>query len=280
MKIVSILNHKGGVGKTTFCGNTAQALALSGHSVLVVDNDSQHNLSSLFGLKPHKPNIRDIYLAPKKDRARIFLNCVKKTEIENLHIVTSTNLLCDSDVSDVMWLKETFDECFLDRFYDYILIDNSTGIDKLQSTSIFASDMIFVPTELKQFAIDGLIEMDKALRSWFKIRGGVSRVIPNFYRDVKTDNAYLDTLKSHFPGKVTDTAIPIDPVFDELVRENKILFLHRLYSKGAAYYLKLMHELFSMDEDELWDNMVHKRKERISLEARERFFKRVQEQNS
>lgn len=280
MKIVSVLNHKGGVGKTTFCGNTAQALALSGFSVLVIDNDSQHNLSSLFGLKPQSPNIRDIYLAPKKDRARIFLNCVKKTDLENLHIVTSTNLLCDSDVSDIVHLKETFDECFLDRFYDYILIDNSTGIDKLQATSIVASDMIFVPTELKQFAIDGIVEMEEALKSWFKIETGITRIIPNFYRNIKRDNAYLETLNELFPKRVTETAIPIDPVFDELVKENKILFLHRLYSKGAAYYLKLMHELFSMNEDELWDQMLNKRKERFSIEARDRFFRRQEEQNN
>ena len=56
-----------------------------------------------------------------------------------------------------------------------------------------------------------------------------------------------------------------------MVTEGKILFLHRLYSKGAAYYLKLVHELFDLNEEEIWEKVMEKRKKRLSDEARERF---------
>lgn len=276
MKIVAVLNHKGGVGKTTFCGNTAQALALSGFRVLVIDNDSQHNLSSMFGLKPQNPNIKDLYTTKKREQAKILLKCIRKTELENLHIVTSSSLLCDSDIVNPYALKDSIRAGMLERFYDYILIDNAPGLDKLQAEAINASDMIFVPTELKQFAIDGIVEMEDALESRFNFKEGITKIIPNFYRNVKRDNTFIAALNKLFPNRITNTAIPIDGVFDELVTEGKVLFLHRLYSKGAAFYIKLMHELFTLNEDELWENMLEKRKERFSLEARERLLKRLQ----
>lgn len=274
MKVVAVLNHKGGVGKTTFCGNTAQALALSGFRVLVIDNDSQHNLSSMFGLKPQTPGIQDVYTAKRRERAKTLLKCIRKTEINDLHIVTSSSILSDSNISDSQCLKESMKESSLERFYDYVLIDNAPGMDRLQATSINASDMIFVPTELKQFALDGIVEMESALKGRFNFSEGISKIIPNFYRNVKRDNTFIAALNKLFPGRITDTAIPIDGVFDELITEGKILFIHRLYSKGAAFYLKLIHELFSLNEDDLWENMVEKRKERFSQEARERFLKR------
>lgn len=276
MKIVAILNHKGGVGKTTFCGNTAQALALSGFRVLVIDNDSQHNLSSMFGLKPQNPSIRDLYTSRKKEQAKTLLKCIRKTEIENLHIITSSSILCDSDIEDTDSLKRALAESTIERFYDYLLIDNAPGMDRLQATAINASNMIFVPTELKQFAIDGIVEMESALKSRFNFTNGITKIIPNFYRNVKRDNTFISALNKLFPERVTNTVIPIDGVFDELITEGKILFIHRLYSKGAAYYIKLMHELFSLNEDDLWENMLTKRKERFSLEARERLLKRIQ----
>jgi hypothetical protein len=69
-------------------------------------------------------------------------------------------------------------------------------------------------------------------------------------------------------------------VFDELVTENKILFLHRLASRGAAYYLKLIHELFDLDEKKVWEMMLEKRDERRSEEARERFLARQSSNNT
>ncbi len=71
---------------------------------------------------------------------------------------------------------------------------------------------------------------------------------------------------------MTKTAIPLDPVFDEVITEGKILFLHRLASKGAACYLKLIHELFDLDEEKVWEMVMEKRNERRKDEARQRFW--------
>lgn len=274
MKTVSIINHKGGVGKTTFTGSIAQALALTGFRVLVIDNDSQHNLSAMFGCPVQIPNIRDVYRASRNTVNRTFLKSIIKTELKNLHLITSSPKLSEIDITNLQFLKECISECRLEQFYDYILIDNAPGMDKLQAVSIYAADTIFVPTELRQFAVDGIVEMDTILREDFPQCGGISKIIPNFYRNVKRHNTFISVLNKLFPGRVTKTAIPVDQVFDELITEEKILFLHRLYSKGAAYYLKIMHELFDLKEDELWETMIEKRNQRLSEDARERFFNR------
>lgn len=274
MHIVSVLNHKGGVGKTTFTGCTAQALALCGHRVCAIDNDSQHNLSTLLGVGSQEPSMRDIYQATEANAPEVLLRSIRKTEIPDLHIITANHNLRDADVSDLDQLNRTMKRCRLDRFYDFILIDNAPGIDRLQGSAINASATIFVPIELRQFAVDGLVEMEHVLASRYPDGAKISRIIPNFYKNTKRQQAFLAALKRLFPGKVTETAIAVDAVFDEVVTEGKILFLHRLYSKGAAFYLKIIHELFDLNEDTVWDQVVKKRQQRFSSDARKRLLNR------
>ncbi len=273
MKIISILNHKGGVGKTTFTGSVAQALALTGFRVLAIDNDSQHNLCSLLGVGSRSPNICDFYEARPKEASRILLRAVRKTDLHNLHTITSSKELGDSSVKDILYLKKHIEECGFERYYDYILIDNAPGIDSLQACAIHASDEIFVPTELRQFAVDGLVEMEQVIGERHPKAAQITRIIPNFYKDIKRHNTFLAVLHDLFPRRVTSTCIPLDNVFDEVVTEGKILFLHRLYSKGAAFYLKLVEELFALDEDAVWEQVSGKRREHISTQARNRLKK-------
>ncbi|MDR2592194.1 MAG: ParA family protein [Chitinispirillales bacterium] len=273
MKIISILNHKGGVGKTTFTGSIAQALALTGNKVLAVDNDSQHNLSSLLNVGVRQPNILDVYRANLESAPRLFLSSVVKTGLPNLHIVTSCGDLLDAAVGDVYHLKEVMVACGLDRYYDFVLIDNAPGLDKLQMSAVNACDEIFVPTELRQFAVDGLVEMERTLLERCPRGGRITKIIPNNYRNIRRHNTFIAALNKMFAGRVTATRILTDTVFDEVVTEGKILFLHRLYSKGAACYVKLAHELFRREEEEIWGALLDKRGEHIRERARERYHK-------
>lgn len=274
MRIVAVLNHKGGVGKTTFTGCTAQALALSGFRVCVIDNDSQHNLSTLLGTGARSPSIRDVYRSSEEKASETLLTSIRKTELPDLHVITADKHLCDSDISDLRKLERTIRRSGLERFYDIILIDNAPGLDRLQGSAIYAAEEIFVPTELRQFAIDGLVEMKQTIYERYPGGGRITRIIPNFFRNVKRQRTYVAALNELFPGLVTKTAIAVDPVFDEVVTDRKILFLHRLYSNGAAYYLKIIHELFDLDEEKVWEQVMEKRNERMRHDARRRFFER------
>ena len=275
MKIVSVINHKGGVGKTTFTGSTAQALALVGFRVLTIDNDSQHNLSTMLGVGVQSPGLHEVYRAGETAAAAMLLKSIRATDVPDLHVITASPDLCDGDVNDNAFLKRCMDKCNLERFYDVVLIDNAPGMDRLQTAAIMSAHELFVPTELRQFAVDGIVEMDKMLSSRFPGGAQISRIIPNFYRNTKRQNSFIAALTRLFPGKVVQTYIPVDSVFDEIITENKVLFLHRLASKGAAYYLKLIHELFDLEEENVWDMVMEKRNGRKKEEARRRFFERT-----
>jgi chromosome partitioning protein len=275
MRIVAVLNHKGGVGKTTFTGSTAQALVLSGFKVCVIDNDSQHNLSTLLGVGVKSPSVRDVFRAESGSAPEQLLRSIRKTELPNLHIITADKNLCDADILDLRHLKNTIGQCHLERFYDVILIDNAPGLNRLQGSAIYAADEIFVPIELRQFAVDGLFEMAQTIDERYPDGAKISRIIPNFFKNTKRQRAFLAALATLFPGKITATSIPFDAVFDEVVTDGKILFLHRLYSSGAAVYLKVIHELFNLNEEEVWEQVMEKRNERIKNEARQRFFERT-----
>jgi chromosome partitioning protein len=277
MKIISVLNHKGGVGKTTFTGCAAQALALTGARVLAVDNDSQHNLSSLLNVGVRHPGILDVYRASAEAAPKAFLSAVVKTGLPNLHMITSCGDLIDGVVRDVNHLRDVIGACALERYYDFVLIDNAPGLDRLQAASVNACHEIFVPIELKQFAVDGLVEMERTLAARCPQGGRITRIIPNYYRNIRRHNTFLSALNTMFPGRVTSACVPVDSVFDEVVTEGKILFLHRLYSKGAACYIKIVHELFALDEEGVWDAVAGKRDEHIRDRARERYYKMREE---
>jgi chromosome partitioning protein len=276
MKTIAVLNYKGGVGKTTFAISVSQALALSGYRVLAIDNDSQHNLSLLLGDNIYYPNIRDVYRSTSVGMASKKLKlAIRESDLAHLHLITAPTQLCASDIRDPHILKKAITYTTLHRYYDFIIIDNSPGIDIIQENAIHAADEIFVPTELSFYAINGIREMHAILADRFRDACNITKIVPNFFKNTKRQNEYLDQLTNLYPYKVTDTAIPYDTVFDLCMKEGKTLFLHHLYSKAAAYYLKLIHELFNFSEDETWDRVMTKRKEKRSSDARKRYYKQL-----
>ena len=273
MKTIAVLNYKGGVGKTTFTISVSQALALAGYKVLAIDNDSQHNLSLLLGEEIYYPNIRDIYRSSSVGIAgKKFMSAIRQSDLPNLHVVMAHTQLCGIDIKDPYILQKTFTYTALHRYYDFVLIDNSPGIDIIQESAIHAADEIFVPTELSFFAVSGLQEMHAFLNEKFRDDCSITKIIPNFYRDAIQQNKYIDQISRLYPGKVTDTTLPYDSVFDLCMREGKTLFIHHLFSKAAAYYLKLIHELFDLSEEETWNMVRDKRSKKLSSEARSRYY--------
>ncbi|MFW5960537.1 MAG: ParA family protein [Chitinivibrionales bacterium] len=273
MLTISVLNYKGGVGKTTFTLNCAQALSILGKRVLVIDNDGQHNLSLQLcaDLNPES-TLKDVYRNSLGNASRAFVNAIQETKLTKLHVVPSEATLSNMDVKDTDILKNTIKYCSIAKFYDYCFIDNPPGLDSLQKASVLSSDSIFIPTELSYFALNGLRELNKIILDEFRGDISIDCIIPNFFKGTKNQKSYIKELDSIFPGKVSKTYIPPDSVFDVCMRERKFLFLHRLYTKGAAYYLKLVNELFPVDEDDSWHRMKRERDSTLRKEARKRYY--------
>jgi cellulose biosynthesis protein BcsQ len=192
--------------------------------------------------------------------------------LRNFHIIPSHAELSGHDIKDPYILQKAIEYCSLSRFYDYILIDNSPGLDILQETALHAANEIFVPTELSFFAVNGIIELHRIIEKRFRNCCQITKIIPNGYKGTNRQNEYLEALAKLYREKITETYIPYDPVFDTCMKEQKTLFIHKLFSKAAAHYLKLIHELFDLDEKKVWAQVCDVKQEQLRNEARQRFF--------
>lgn len=270
MVSISFVNNKGGVGKTTLCCNFSQALAIVGQKVLCIDNDCQHNLTGLLGLSVADTTVLDLYrLTDLSSVDSLLSDAILESTVQNLHCITAPDSLTDSDVPNERILADAIAASFIPRYYDFIIFDNHPGISLLQRSSLHASQFVFIPTELQQLAVNGLSVIFRFLTEVFSFNSDTIRIIPNKFRNVKRHHAFLESLNQLFPGSVTETPIPLDNIFDELVTDGKILFLDRfMSSKSVPYFVKLMVELFPFAHDSLYENLQDQRNKHLSDNAR------------
>ncbi len=173
---ISIINNKGGVGKTTSTAVLAELLSYLGHSVLVVDLDQQSNLSMLLGkyieddpyimdglVQPQILNIAELFRYRYRDKDDVS-KTIHPTGITNLDILPAskrhknTQLAISSNTvgNNNIILKKALAAVTCD--YDYILIDNAPANDILTVNSMFASDFVYVPVCVEEFSYKGLKE--------------------------------------------------------------------------------------------------------------------------
>ncbi len=174
--IISIINNKGGVGKTTSAGFLSQILSYLGKKVLVIDLDQQSNLSMLFqnyiedspeilsGMTNSASfNISELFRYRYRNKEDV-QNIIQHTYIPNLDIIpsskrhkqTPTVITSNETGNNNIILKRAISTIKED--YDYILIDNAPANDILTVNSLFCSDIVIVPVRLEGFSYKGLKE--------------------------------------------------------------------------------------------------------------------------
>lgn len=176
MSIISIINNKGGVGKTTSTAIFAELLSYLGKKTLLVDLDGQSNLSMQFqsytedsenvlhGMEEASDeNIAELFKYRMRTREDV-TKTIKQTPLDNVHIIPSSkrhkktpnNLLLHQTGNNNIILKKALNAIRED--YDYILIDNAPASDILTVNSMFASDYVVVPVRLEKYSYKGLTE--------------------------------------------------------------------------------------------------------------------------
>ena len=162
-KIYSIINQKGGVGKTTTTINLGTAMAACGANVLIIDMDPQGNLSTGMGVEKVKreKGVYNILI----DNLSIN-DAVIKTEIPNLNLIPSNEDLLGIDIelsneSDrVMRLKKALEDL---NSYDYILLDCPPSLSLLTLNALVASTGALVPLQAEFYALEGLSQLLKTI---------------------------------------------------------------------------------------------------------------------
>lgn len=160
MKVISILNLKGGVAKTASAENIADLLAgAHGCRVLLIDNDKQGNSSKMFGAHDEAADsITDVLTTRDYDVTR----AIRRTRVEGLDILPANMTLLDAEKAilvDGRWHQYTRLRKALERVrsqYDYAIIDNAPDLGMAVCNALAASDELLIPIKLDQYALDGI----------------------------------------------------------------------------------------------------------------------------
>lgn len=242
-KVISISNHKGGVGKTTSTVNIGAGLNKLGKKVLLIDLDPQANLSQSLGLIEHE---RNIYGALRGD-----YSLEPITVLKGLDVIPSTldlsgaEVEMNSEAGREYLLRELIEP--IRTSYDYILIDSPPSLGLLTINAFTASDRILIPLQSHFLAIQGMTKLievvdkiKKRLNRELEI-GGVfitqydSRKVLN--RDVVT------TVQSHFKENLFNTKIRDNIALAEAPAQALDIFRYQPKSYGAEDYLSLSKEI-------------------------------------
>jgi len=166
--IISIVNHKGGVLKTTTTVNLGAALAILGKRVLVCDLDAQQNLTaSILGLMPYDPNVRTLFDALMDEEG--FDHLIQPTTTNGLDILPTAENLFNAELSLApkpareFVLQTCFERTKALSQYDFVLIDNSPSVSLLTVNSLVASDFFLVPVSAEYLPLTGLIMLGNCI---------------------------------------------------------------------------------------------------------------------
>ncbi len=166
-EVISLINEKGGVGKSTSAITISQILAISGYKILIIDLDPQMNTTKMFGQPGDELDINYEHLfCQKQIRKSSVMEFVNKTQYKNISILSASRELNTLIYNIYDRSKEVNVELFLkhnlgllkDEF-DYIIIDNSPFRSYLTSCAICASDKVITPICVDNFSYDGLMSL-------------------------------------------------------------------------------------------------------------------------
>lgn len=253
VRIISVANQKGGVGKTTTTVNLGASLAYLGKKVLLVDIDAQGNATSGVGIR--KPDVKeDIYdiLVNEVDIKETIL----PTSRENLFIVPATLQLAGAEIElTSMMARESRLKLALDEIksdYDYILIDCPPSLGHLTINAFTASDSILIPVQCEYYALEGLSQLLNTVRlvqKHFNPDLAIEGVLLTMF-DARTNLGaeVVEEVRRYFQEKVYETVIPRNVRLSEAPSHGLSIIDYDIRSKGAEVYQALAKEVLAREK--------------------------------
>jgi chromosome partitioning protein len=255
-KIISIVNQKGGVGKTTTAVNLATIFAVMDKNVLLIDLDSQGNSSSGLGIRQEQRKVTSYHLfcgLSSIDKA------IYSTEIPGLSIITSnTNLaaveveLLDKDDHELI-LKNLLSSVSED--YDYIIIDCPPSLNLLTLNALVASNEVIIPMLCDFYSLEGLSHLlktieivEKKLNPKIKVGGILFTMYDK--RNRLTDQVEKD-VRSCLGDMVYHVTIPRNVRVSEAPSHGKSVIIYDHKCSGSLAYISLAKEIIAKEKHKL-----------------------------
>jgi chromosome partitioning protein len=255
LRIITVANQKGGVGKTTTTVNLAAALSMGGLRVAVIDLDPQGNASTALGVE-HLENA-GIYEVLMGDLT--MSQAIQKVKgFPSLECVSSSTSLAQAEIELVpmvareMRLKDAIDELATARTeagdpLDYIFIDCPPSLGLLTINALTAAKEMLIPIQCEYYALEGLAQLlktyelvKKRLNSSLKLS---TFVLTMFDGRTRLANDVADEIRKHYPNELIDIPIPRAVRVSEAPGFNQTVMTYDASSPGAIAYMSVAREL-------------------------------------
>jgi len=255
LRIITVANQKGGVGKTTTTVNIAAALSMGGLRVAVIDLDPQGNASTALGVE-HLENA-GIYEVLMGDLT--MSQAIQKVKgFPSLECLSSNTSLAQAEIELVpmvareMRLKDAIDELATQRIaagepLDYIFIDCPPSLGLLTINALTAAKEMLIPIQCEYYALEGLSQLlktyelvKKRLNPSLKLS---TFVLTMFDSRTRLANDVADEIRKHYPNELIDIPIPRAVRVSEAPGFNQTVMTYDASSPGALAYMSVAREL-------------------------------------
>lgn len=251
-RIISIVNQKGGVGKTTTAVNLATAMAAIGKRVLMIDADPQGNASTGLGFSRSNRGAGCYELM--FDGLSIE-DVVQQTIIPGLSVITSSADLAGAEIQLVALerreyrMKEAIERSA--KNYDLVLVDCPPSLNLITLNALVASHSLLVPLQVEFYALEGmtsLLQTIEAVRGRFNSTLDIQGVVLTMYdRRNGLSDAVAHDVRAYFGDKVYETVIPRNVRVSEAPSHGKPVLLYDLKCPGSRAYMHLASELLKRE---------------------------------
>ena len=247
MRIISIVNQKGGVGKTTTTINVAAALSALGKKVLIIDLDPQGNLSQSLGIPSE--NLENTVYQLLREVASLEETIYKHEKFDiipsNIGLSAAELELAGQPGREFL-LREGLDQ-IEENTYDYILIDCSPSLGILTLNALVASQEVFIPVQAQFLSMQGISQLMRTIevvKDRLNKNIEVTGVIMTMFDSRKNlNNEVSEKVKEYFDSIVFKTKIPDSVALAEAPSFGQDIFDYKITSEGAKKYLALTKEI-------------------------------------
>lgn len=246
--VISLLNHKGGVGKTTSAINIGAGLAKLGKRVLLIDLDPQANLSLAMGIPRQAYTI---YEALRGESELIPHNAQPNLDVVTSHLdLSGAEMELINEAGREFILRELLAP--LREKYHYILIDCPPSLGLLTLNALTSSDQVYIPLQTQFLAMQGLAKIKQVIQKVrLRLNKGleIGGVIATMYDGRKVLNReVVETIHKYFGEMVFNTMIRDNVALAEAPAHRKDIFEYNDKSPGAEDYLALAKEIIVRTE--------------------------------